>query len=222
MVYEVLKALHIVAVISWMAGLLYMPRLFVYHADTPTGSPQSETFKVMERRLYRGIMNPAMIGVWIFGLALAWQGEWWHAGWWQMKFALAAGLTLVHHLYGRWRKEFEADRQRELHLPPAGMPPFAFPGEAEAEQPDADHCRIHDAAQQAALHDLESLALRHADRGIRVIDEQTGQVEQPGHPRNHRDDVQGFQDLVGHSAPRTRFARPAMNCGCVPTVGTRT
>jgi len=110
MVYEVLKALHIVAVISWMAGLLYLPRLFVYHADTPAESPQSETFKVMERRLYRGIMNPAMIGVWIFGLALAWQGEWWHAGWWQMKFSLAAGLTAVHHLYGRWRKEFEADR----------------------------------------------------------------------------------------------------------------
>ena len=110
MVYEVLKALHIVAVISWMAGLLYLPRLFVYHADTPAGSPQSETFKVMERRLYRGIMNPAMIGVWIFGLALAYQGEWWHAGWWQMKFSLAAGLTVVHHLYGRWRKEFEADR----------------------------------------------------------------------------------------------------------------
>ena len=64
----------------------------------------------MERRLLRGIMNPAMIGVWIFGLALAWQGEWWHAGWWQMKFALVVGLTVVHHLYGRWRKEFEADR----------------------------------------------------------------------------------------------------------------
>ena len=64
MLYEILKALHIVAVISWMAGLLYLPRLFVYHADTPKGSPQSETFKVMERRLLRGIMNPAMIAVW--------------------------------------------------------------------------------------------------------------------------------------------------------------
>ena len=110
MVYEVLKALHIVSVIAWMAGLLYLPRLFVYHADAPVGSAQSETFKVMERRLLRGIMNPAMIAVWIFGLALAWQGEWWHAGWWQMKFALAAGLTIVHHLYGRWRKDFERDR----------------------------------------------------------------------------------------------------------------
>ncbi len=85
MVYDVLKALHIVAVIAWMAGLLYLPRLFVYHADAETGSKQSETFKVMERRLYRGIMNPAMIGVWLFGLALAQEGDWWHAGWWQVK-----------------------------------------------------------------------------------------------------------------------------------------
>ena len=70
MVYDVLKALHIVAVIAWMAGLLYLPRLFVYHADAEKGSKQSETFKVMERRLYRGIMNPAMILVWVFGLSL--------------------------------------------------------------------------------------------------------------------------------------------------------
>jgi len=55
-------------------------------------------------------MNPAMIAVWVFGLALAWRGDWWHAGWWQVKFALVAGLTFVHHLYGRWRKDFEADR----------------------------------------------------------------------------------------------------------------
>jgi len=102
MVYDVLKALHIVAVIAWMAGLLYLPRLFVYHADAEKGSKQSETFKVMERRLYRGIMNPAMILVWVFGLSLAEQGEWWHAGWWQVKVALVAGLTFVHHLYGRW------------------------------------------------------------------------------------------------------------------------
>ncbi len=86
MLYEILKALHIVAVIAWMAGLLYLPRLFVYHADAEKGSQQSETFKVMERRLLRGIMNPALILVWIFGLLLAWQGDWWHAGWWQMKF----------------------------------------------------------------------------------------------------------------------------------------
>ena len=95
MLYEVLKALHIIAVIAWMAGLLYLPRLFVYHAEVAAGSPQSETFRVL---------------VWLFGLLLAWQGDWWHAGWWQVKFSLVVGLTLIHHLYGRWRKEFEADK----------------------------------------------------------------------------------------------------------------
>ena len=110
MLYDVLKALHIISVIAWMAGLLYLPRLFVYHAGVPTGSPQSETFKIMERRLLRGIMNPAMIAVWIFGLLVVWQGNWWHAGWWHAKFALAILLTIVHHLYGRWRKDFATDR----------------------------------------------------------------------------------------------------------------
>ncbi len=75
MLYEVLKALHIIAVIAWMAGLLYLPRLFVYHADAEAGSKQSETFKVMERRLLRGIMNPAMVLVWILGLLLALAGR---------------------------------------------------------------------------------------------------------------------------------------------------
>jgi len=112
MLYEVLKALHIIAVIAWMAGLLYLPRLFVYHAESAPGSPQSETFKVMERRLLRGIMNPAMILVWILGLLLAWRGDWWHAGWWQIKFSLVVGLTAVHHQNARWRKDFEADRNK--------------------------------------------------------------------------------------------------------------
>jgi putative membrane protein len=110
MLYEILKALHIVAVIAWMAGLLYLPRLFVYHADAAKGSAQSETFKVMERRLLRGIMNPAMILVWAFGLATAWKGELWPAHWLQAKLALVVLLTGVHQLYGRWRKDFEADR----------------------------------------------------------------------------------------------------------------
>jgi protoporphyrinogen IX oxidase len=109
MLYEILKALHIIAVIAWMAGLLYLPRLFVYHADAEKGSKQSETFKVMERRLLRGIMNPALVLVWVFGLLLTWQGDWWHAGWWQVKFSLVVGLTAIHHLYARWRKAFEAD-----------------------------------------------------------------------------------------------------------------
>ena len=110
MLYDILKALHVITVIAWMAGLLYLPRLFVYHACAKKGSEQSQTFKVMERRLLRGIMNPAMVLVWLFGLALAWRGEWWHAGWWQAKVALVVVLTGVHHLYSNWQKDFEADR----------------------------------------------------------------------------------------------------------------
>jgi len=110
MLLAYIKAFHVIAIIAWMAGLLYLPRLFVYHAEAEKGSAQSETFKIMERRLLRGIMNPAMFAVWIFGLLLAWQGEWWHAGWWQVKFALVIGLTLVHHVYARWRKDFANDR----------------------------------------------------------------------------------------------------------------
>ncbi len=110
MLYEILKALHIVSVIAWMAGLLYLPRLFVYHAEAGPGTPQSETFKVMERRLLRAIMNPAMVAVWVFGLLLAWQGNWWMAPWFHGKMLLVALLTVVHHVYARWRKDFEADR----------------------------------------------------------------------------------------------------------------
>lgn len=110
MLYEILKALHIVSVIAWMAGLLYLPRLFVYHAEAGPGTPQSETFKVMERRLLRAIMNPAMIAVWVFGLLLAWQGNWWMTPWFHGKMLLVALLTVVHHVYARWRKDFEADR----------------------------------------------------------------------------------------------------------------
>ena len=78
--YLWLKALHIVAVISWMAGLLYLPRLFVYHAVAAPGSEQSETFKVMERRLLKAIMTPAMIATWILGILLVLQGGWLAAG----------------------------------------------------------------------------------------------------------------------------------------------
>ena len=88
--YEWLKALHIIAVIAWMAGMLYLPRLFVYHVAADVGSIQSETFKVMERRLLRAIMNPAMIAVWVLGLLLAWQGNWWMAPWFHAKLLLVA------------------------------------------------------------------------------------------------------------------------------------
>jgi putative membrane protein len=110
MAYEILKALHIIAVIAWMAGLLYLPRLFVYHADVEKGSAQSELFKIMERRLMRGIMLPSMIFVWLFGLVLAVQGNWFQFGWLHAKLALVVVLTVVHALYSRWRKDFAADR----------------------------------------------------------------------------------------------------------------
>ena len=105
-----LKALHIVAVISWMAGLLYLPRLFVYHCEAEAGSRQSETFKVMERRLLRLIMNPAMIVVWVTGPWLAWAQGMLHDRWLWAKFVLVVVLTGYHHALGIWRKGFATDR----------------------------------------------------------------------------------------------------------------
>jgi putative membrane protein len=104
-----LKALHIIAVITWMAGLLYLPRLFVYHCEAEKGSKQSETFKVMEHRLLRYIMNPAMIAVWITGPLLAWQTGMYRDGWLMAKFSLVVLLTLYHHALGLWRQDFAAD-----------------------------------------------------------------------------------------------------------------
>src|SRR3954454_8571821 len=83
--YEWLKALHVIAVIAWMAGMLYLPRLFVYHCDAEAGSQQSETFKVMERRLLKAIINPAMVVTWLAGLYLAWVGHWFSVHWLQAK-----------------------------------------------------------------------------------------------------------------------------------------
>jgi len=108
--YLWLKSLHIFMVIAWMAGMLYLPRLFVYHADAAVGSKESETFKVMERRLLRGIMNPAMIVVWVVGLWMAVSGGWMVAGWMHAKLALVLVMSAVHGLYSKWRKDFEADR----------------------------------------------------------------------------------------------------------------
>ena len=110
MPYDWLKALHIIAVIAWMAGMLYLPRLFVYHAEAPKGSIQSETFKIMERRLLKAIINPAMIATWLLGLVLAWQGGWWKAGWLHGKLVLVLILSGVHGVYVRRLKEFAADR----------------------------------------------------------------------------------------------------------------
>jgi protoporphyrinogen IX oxidase len=112
--YPWLKALHILSVIAWMAGLLYLPRLFVYHAAAEIGSVQSETFKVMERRLLHGIMNPALVGTYAFGAALAATPGVvdWSQGWFYAKLAGVAGLTLMHLRLAQWRAAFAADRNR--------------------------------------------------------------------------------------------------------------
>ena len=111
MLYEVLKALHIISVIAWMAGLLYLPRLFVYHADAEKGSVQSETFKVMERRLYRGITTPAMLATWVFGLLMLGidHAIWW--GFWPwVKALMVLILSGIHGFYGRLLRDFANDR----------------------------------------------------------------------------------------------------------------
>ncbi len=110
MLYLWLKAFHVVAVIAWMAGMLYLPRLFVYHCAAEAGSVQSETFKVMERRLLKAIINPAMIVAWALGLYLAWEGGWFRSGWLHGKLALVLAMSAIHGLYARWVRDFAADR----------------------------------------------------------------------------------------------------------------
>src|SRR3954463_6064321 len=106
--YEWLKALHVIAVIAWMAGMLYLPRLFVYHCGTESGSKQSETFKVMERRLLKAIINPAMVVTWGAGLYLAWAGHWYSAPWLQGKLLLVVALSAMHGFFARWVKDLAA------------------------------------------------------------------------------------------------------------------
>ena len=108
--YEWIKALHVISVIAWMAGMLYLPRLFVYHCEAETGSTQSGTFKVMERRLLKAIINPAMIVTWLSGLYLAWVGHWFSAPWLHGKLLLVVVLSGVHGFFSRWVKDFAADR----------------------------------------------------------------------------------------------------------------
>jgi len=109
--YLWIKALHIISIIAWMAGLLYLPRLFVYHTGAEPGSEKSETFKVMERRLLRAIMNPAMIASFLFGgILLANLAEgYWEEGWIHAKLLFVAGLVWAHMMMARWRKAFEND-----------------------------------------------------------------------------------------------------------------
>ena len=108
--YLWIKALHIVAVIAWMAGMLYLPRLFVYHASAKPGSEQSETFKVMEHRLLRFIITPAMIAAWLIGIALVLQGQFLAAGWFHLKLILVLAMTALHGLFARWTRDFALDR----------------------------------------------------------------------------------------------------------------
>ncbi len=109
--YEWVKAFHIIAVISWMAGLLYLPRLLIYHFDSKIGSVQSETFKVMERRLLKVIMSPAIIVAWVLGLWLAYMTGAHHEGWFAAKFFLVILLSAFHGFQARWVREFSEDKR---------------------------------------------------------------------------------------------------------------
>ncbi len=117
-IYQWILAFHIIAVMAWMAGMLYLPRLFVYHCAAEPGSVQSETFKVMERRLLRGIINPAMIVSIALGLWLGWLGPdshfgWFAAGWLQAKIVLVLAMAAVHGLLVRWVRAFGRDQNRQ-------------------------------------------------------------------------------------------------------------
>jgi putative membrane protein len=104
-----IKVAHVFAIVAWMAGLLYLPRLFAYHAAAQPGTDQSETFKIMERRLLRGIMNPAMVLAWGAGLILVWASNYWLQPWFLVKAGAVIAVTVIHHLYAAWRKDFERD-----------------------------------------------------------------------------------------------------------------
>ena len=111
--YLWLKALHVISIIAWMAGLLYLPRLFVYHAAEKTGSDTSETLKIMERRLLKVIMNPAMIASWIFGFIIAAKSHAFSEPWLHVKLLLVVALTVFHIMLGKWRKQFETDQNEK-------------------------------------------------------------------------------------------------------------
>jgi len=112
MLLAYIKAFHVIAIIAWIAGLLYLPRLFVYHAASKVGSEQSETFKLMERRLLRVITTPAMLASWVLGLILVFSGviDWSRDGWFHAKLALVLALSAFHGLLAMWTKDFALDR----------------------------------------------------------------------------------------------------------------
>ena len=111
--YLWVKALHVIAVIAWMAGMLYLPRLFVYHCEAAPGSAASETFKVMERRLLRAIINPAMTVTWVLGLWLAWRGFGFSGGWLHAKIGLVVAMSAVHGYYSKSVRMFAEDRNEK-------------------------------------------------------------------------------------------------------------
>ena len=112
--YPWIKSFHVISVIAWMAGMFYLPRLFVYHCETRPGSAESERFKLMERRLLRGIVNPAMIATWSFGIVLVLTPGVidWSAGWWHVKLAAVLLMSGFHGALSRWRRDFLHDRNR--------------------------------------------------------------------------------------------------------------
>jgi putative membrane protein len=115
-IYQWVKAFHVIAVIAWMAGMLYLPRLFVYHCDAEVGSRQSETFKVMERRLLRGIINPSMVVSWALGLTMAYDGNWMMSPWFVGKLLLVVVMSAIHGMLVRWTADFAADRNQRSPL----------------------------------------------------------------------------------------------------------
>ncbi len=112
--YAWIKAAHVISMVAWMAGMFYLPRLFVYHADLLRGSAESERFKLMERRLYRQIITPAMLATFLFGILLILTPGVidWSAGWWHVKLAAVLAMTGVHGMLGRARRDFLHDRNR--------------------------------------------------------------------------------------------------------------
>jgi putative membrane protein len=112
--YPWIKSFHIISMVAWMAGMFYLPRLYVYHCATVPGSSDSERFKVMERRLLKQIVNPAMIATWIFGLLLVVTPGVinWSWGWWHVKFSAVLAMSALHGEFARWRKDFLHDRNQ--------------------------------------------------------------------------------------------------------------
>ena len=110
--YPWIKAFHVISMVAWMAGMFYLPRLFVYHTDLRAGTAESERFKVMEYRLLKQIINPAMVATWLFGTTLVLTPDVidWSAGWWQVKFASVWLMAGYHGLLVLWQRAFQDDR----------------------------------------------------------------------------------------------------------------